>query len=191
MLPEPIVERRFCSQCGQPWSLEDLARFGEQLICASCKDAFVQKLREGVSVSATRQYGGFWRRSVAALVDGSILLAVSISMQEMLTPVVAERDATFQLVIGLVLSFVNLLIGAAYESILIHRYAATPGKMAMGLEVVRADGSAVSLGRAIGRHFAKMISGMVLGIGYLMVAFDAQKRGMHDMMCETRVLKAR
>jgi len=36
-----------------------------------------------------------------------------------------------------------------------------------------------------------MLSGMTLGIGYILAAFDAEKRGLHDMICDTRVIRAR
>ena len=66
---------------------------------------------------------------------------------------------------------------------------ATPGKMVCGLKVINADGTEeISVGKAIGRHFAKMLSGIILYIGYLMAAFDSEKRALHDHMCNTRVI---
>jgi uncharacterized RDD family membrane protein YckC len=62
--------------------------------------------------------------------------------------------------------------------------------MALGLKVIRPGGGPVSLGRAIGRYFAKMLSTVILGIGYIMIGFDSKKRGMHDMICDTRVIHA-
>jgi len=44
------------------------------------------------------------------------------------------------------------------------------------------DGNRIGFGRATGRHFAKIISGIILLIGYLMVAFTQKKQGLHDMM---------
>jgi uncharacterized RDD family membrane protein YckC len=41
----------------------------------------------------------------------------------------------------------------------------------------------------LGRHFAEMLSGILLGIGYLMIAFDDEKRALHDRICDTRVIK--
>ena len=64
----------------------------------------------------------------------------------------------------------------------------TPGKMACGLKIIRSDGSALSYGRAIGRYFATMLSSFTLGIGYLMVAFDDEKRALHDRVADTRVI---
>jgi len=49
----------------------------------------------------------------------------------------------------------------------------------------------VSYGRAAGRYFAKMLSGIIMGIGYIMAGFDSQKRALHDMICDTRVIKSR
>jgi uncharacterized RDD family membrane protein YckC len=62
--------------------------------------------------------------------------------------------------------------------------------MACNIKVVMADGGKVSFARAIGRHFAKFISGMILGIGYIMAGFDDQKRALHDRICDTRVIKS-
>jgi uncharacterized RDD family membrane protein YckC len=62
--------------------------------------------------------------------------------------------------------------------------------MALDLKVVRPDGGPISLGRAVGRYFAKIVSGIILMIGYIMAGFDSEKRALHDMMCDTRVIKA-
>jgi hypothetical protein len=48
---------KYCSECGQPWPQEELARFGDRLICSNCKIAYAQKLREGVASAATFTYG--------------------------------------------------------------------------------------------------------------------------------------
>jgi uncharacterized RDD family membrane protein YckC len=84
---------------------------------------------------------------------------------------------------------VNTLIGAAYEGFFVSRVGATPGKMALSLKVVRPDGGPISLGRAIGRYFAKWLSSITFCIGYILAGFDAEKRAMHDMIVDTRVIK--
>jgi uncharacterized RDD family membrane protein YckC len=61
--------------------------------------------------------------------------------------------------------------------------------MALGLKVVRSDGTKLSNGRIVGRYFAELVSLLVLWIGYIMAAFDDQKRALHDMICDTRVIK--
>ena len=61
-------------------------------------------------------------------------------------------------------------------------------KMALKLKVLRADGSPVGYGIATGRYFSYLISFMPIGIGFLMAAFDEEKRALHDRICDTRVI---
>jgi uncharacterized RDD family membrane protein YckC len=81
-------------------------------------------------------------------------------------------------------------IAVCYDTWFVGKYGATPGKMACKIEVVTADAGQVSYLRAFARHFAKWISGFTLGIGYLMAAFDDQKRSLHDRICDTRVIRS-
>ena len=198
-------ELKYCSECGRPTPPDDLARFGDRLVCPYCKNTFVQKLREGVAPAhAAFQYGGFWMRFVASLIDGIILAVVGtvvnfVAVGSMMpgmgnirpdsTP--EEAFAAIGPVLGMLgLAFlINTAIQCAYESLFISRVGATPGKMVFGMKVVRPDGRPVSLGRAVGRYFAKFLSAMTLMIGYIMAGFDSHKRAMHDMICDTRVIK--
>jgi uncharacterized RDD family membrane protein YckC len=68
---------------------------------------------------------------------------------------------------------------------------ATVGKMVLGLRVVDGQGNRISFLRATGRFFAKILSGMILFIGFLMVAFTERKRGLHDIIADTLVVKVR
>src|SRR5215475_169140 len=63
----------YCAECGRPSSPDELARFGDLLICPVCKDSYAQKLREGVAPAAAVEYGGFWIRFVALIIDRIIL----------------------------------------------------------------------------------------------------------------------
>ena len=65
---------------------------------------------------------------------------------------------------------------------------ATLGKLAIGAKITDAEGKKISFGRATGRHFAKYLSTFLLCVGYIMVAFDDRKRGLHDMIAGTYVL---
>ena len=92
---------------------------------------------------------------------------------------------------GLLIPFVGIMLAAFYYIFFHGKFGATPGKMACGLKVVRADGSKLTYGRAMGRFFGDILSGIILGIGYLMIAFDDEKRALHDRICDTRVIKTR
>ncbi len=62
--------------------------------------------------------------------------------------------------------------------------------MAIRVKVIRTDGSEIGYGRAFLREVpGKFLSGLILGIGYLMIAFDAQKQGLHDKIADTYVIK--
>ena len=77
---------------------------------------------------------------------------------------------------------------AAFEIFFIGKYGATPGKMLMKIKVVTPDGGPVSYGRATGRYFAKMLSAIILYIGFLMAFWDEEKRALHERICNTRVV---
>jgi len=196
---------RYCSQCGRPVPPDQLARFGGTLVCPNCKDSYVQKLREGVApVRPAFHYAGFWIRLVAVLIDGIILGVAGSAVQLLLLgnafrPFTRIRPdappeealAAFGSMMGLlgVSMLVGIVMGASYEGFFVSRVGATPGKMALSLKVVRPNGGPVSLGRAVGRYFAKWLSSITLCIGYIVAGFDAEKRAMHDMIVDTRVIK--
>jgi uncharacterized RDD family membrane protein YckC len=64
----------------------------------------------------------------------------------------------------------------------------TVGKKLMGLRVTDTRGQRIGFGQATGRHFGKMLSGLILGFGFIMIAFTEQKQGLHDQMAGTLVL---
>jgi uncharacterized RDD family membrane protein YckC len=193
-------EIRYCSECGQPVPADELARFGQTLVCPNCKNRYAQKLREGVAPAAAAgryQYAGFWIRVLASLIDSIILGVVNSIIQfTALRPMLGMTDmsndpAAIFAALGAmgVLGSVGLLLACTYEAVFVAQMGATPGKMALGMKVVRPDGSRVDLGRAVGRYFAKLLSMLILCIGYIMVAFDSEKRGLHDIICDTRVVR--
>jgi uncharacterized RDD family membrane protein YckC len=92
--------------------------------------------------------------------------------------------------LGLV-QMLQLAIAVAYEAYFVSTRGGTLGKLALGLRIIRADGSPVPAGLAVGRYFAQWISAIILMIGYIMAAFDDQKRALHDRICETRVIHVR
>ena len=86
---------------------------------------------------------------------------------------------------------IGLAWSIAYDAIFLLRFGATPGKLIFGLRVVQADGRPLSFMRIVARCMAKALTGLTLGIGFLVVAFDEHKRGLHDFICNTRVVKKR
>ena len=133
-------------------------------------------------------YGGFWIRVVAYIIDAIILTIVG-GVLASLFGVSWETDwehydPTFNLV--------SLVIGWLYFALLeSSERGATVGKMVMGLRVVTSDGQRLSFMNATGRYFAKILSAIILCIGFIMVAFTDKKRGLHDIIAGTLVIKTR
>ena len=140
--------------------------------------------------SATTGYGGFWLRVVAYIIDAILLSIVGtvIGMAVGSNPFTADPGAEPDYTGGGISLVVGWLYFALLES---SERGATLGKMALGLRVVTASGGRLGFGQATGRYFAKILSGIILGIGFLMVAFTDRKRGLHDMIAGTLVVKAR
>jgi uncharacterized RDD family membrane protein YckC len=193
----------FCAECGTPTASDELARFGDLLICPACKNQYAQKLREGVAPAVAFEYGGFWIRFLAVIIDSIILMVVGTILQYALLGNVTNRLTppapgtppeqfltVFLGILGIIWAL-NMLVDCLYQSLFIGYLGATPGKMALSLKVVRSDGSPIGLGRSFGRYFAKVVSGLILGIGYIMAGFDSQKRALHDQICDTRVIRTR
>lgn len=182
----------YCSQCGRPYPGEELARFGTALVCANCKDIYAQRIRETGQVAGARVYAGFWIRFVAVLIDTLVLTIVNFAIQSVTATRIKPGDlnnmALLMGSIGLSLA-ISIAIQCLYEAFFLVRFGATPGKMVFGLKVITPEGGSISWGRAIGRFFAKMLSGITLSIGYIMAGFDSEKRALHDYIAGTRVIR--
>ena len=154
-----------------------------------------------VAAVAGRHYAGFWIRFVARVIDG-IILGVVNAIVRLPFMVMFGFGSGIGLRGGLLVApamagvlgislLIGLAIGIAYDVYFLSAHGATPGKMALGLRVIRADGGPISPTLALARHFAEWVSAFILMIGYIMAAFDLEKRALHDRICETRVIYAR
>ena len=189
--PTPPVRQFVCSECGQTFFEDEMIRFNDLRVCAVCKPLFIQKIKEGVPVIGAMDYAGFWTRFAAIAIDGFIMWILNLIIFipiGFLMPTSAENP--FAIISFLpVLMLFQYAVPAAYDTWFVGKYAATPGKMVCKLKVIVADGSRLSYARAFGRHLAKWLSSMILLIGYIMAAFDDEKRALHDRVCETRVIR--
>src|ERR1700693_2550295 len=142
-------------------------------------------------------YGGFWIRVVAAIIDAIILRIVvapvgmifgGLGMAGMMSGI-PHRGLRF---LGGGITIILLIFGSwLYEAFMeSSSYQATLGKMIFGMKVTDLNGNRISFERATGRHFAKWLSGMILGIGYIMVGFTERKQGLHDLLAGTLVRRS-
>lgn len=152
-------------------------------------------------------YAGFWLRLVAHLIDGVI---VSFGMGVLLVPLFFLMGGAAMLaslprhggepnpaVVGGFLMLIFTLAGISVIGQWLYfaylesgEKQATWGKQALNIYVTDLAGNQVSFGRASGRFFAKMISGLIpFGIGYIMAGFTERKQALHDMIASTLALR--
>lgn len=134
----------------------------------------------------TSVYAGFWRRVAAVIIDGLILSVVTVPLTLAFGGGDSYAEAVRSSPASSVTTVVTWLYYALMES---SAKQATIGKMALGIIVTDLEGRRVGFGKATGRYFAKILSGLILGIGFLMVAFTQRKQGLHDILAGTLVIR--
>jgi uncharacterized RDD family membrane protein YckC len=145
------------------------------------------------------RHAGFWWRALALFIDGLILgvlaaivdgagAGLTASMSDGPGQEVAYRvGVTAPQAAGHGTNLlINWLYFAVFES---SRWSATPGKRLLGMVVIDAAGRRISFGRATGRFFAKILSGLIFGIGFMMAGWNERKRALHDMIAGTLVMR--
>ena len=200
----------FCSSCGQPvvalpttpsgvpatYSSPVVAPAGGVPVYASAP----------IAVALPSPYAGFWLRVVAHLIDGLVIGVVFgilcligiafVGMGALRTAIEGLDNPDAGLPIAIIGMFIFVGIAAVFASWIYFAYMesspnqGTLGKMALGLIVTDLEGRRISFGRATGRYFAKVITGMIpFGIGYMMAGFTEKKQALHDMIVGTLVLR--
>ncbi|KLD77621.1 hypothetical protein Y886_14860, partial [Xanthomonas hyacinthi DSM 19077] len=142
---------------------------------------------------------GFWKRAAAYLIDGMLVGVISQTIQIVVFAgflgfsSLGSGSPDFSTPGGIVLLVLVYLVPLTMSALyfgLFHASTrqATLGKMAVGIKVVRPDGSRISVGRGIGRYFGFLLSSLTIFIGFLMAAFTERKQALHDMLCDTLVV---
>ncbi len=147
-----------------------------------------------------QQYGGFWIRFLAFIIDAVIVRIALIPIFVLfgfnfiglraIHGRVGAEDIPW--IAGAASTAALIIFGGQwlYEAVLTSSsWQATVGKKILGLKVTDEAGNRISFARATGRHFAKYISVIILWIGFIMAAFTERKRALHDMIAGTLVMK--
>lgn len=156
-----------------------------------------------------QKYVGFWLRFLAFLIDSILATAVivpilslffgsteSLDLNVLLGSSTGEQvqylmRETFSTTSTLQ-SLLQLVLGALAVILFWISRSATPGKMAIGAEIIDArTGGKPTTGQFIGRYFAYYISMLPLFLGFLWIAFDRRKQGWHDKLAGTVVVRKR
>lgn len=133
-------------------------------------------------------YAGFWLRLVAYIIDMFVLMGAGFVLGMFLFIIAPDLagELESQEVLGFILIGIAWIYYASMES---SSKQATLGKMALGLKVTDLNKKQISFGRATGRFFGKILSRMLLGMGFFMIAFTEKKQGLHDLLAGCLVLK--
>lgn len=174
----------FCPSCGNPVA-EATAfcpRCGARTAPAPPVTATAPAVPPSPTATAGRRYAGFWLRFVAWVIDVLIVVALSWALVFALGLMLP--------VVGLVLAIpASLLMPWLYFALMESSpRQVTLGKQVLGLMVTDLAGQRISFARATGRFFAKILSGLILWIGYIMAAFTERKQALHDLIASCLVV---
>ncbi len=168
----------------------------------------------GYSYAATMQppdhivYAGFWLRFAAFIVD-AIIVGIPLSIvgfvvggtvgftSAMAHPGngngIMDADGNLNpsfIIMEIGLSSFSLVVKWLYYALQESSSAqATLGKRILGLKVTSLDGQRIGFGQATGRYFGKLISSLILCIGFFMAGFTERKQALHDMLASTLVIR--
>ena len=134
-------------------------------------------------------YAGFWKRVAASVID-SLAIGIPVGISAAILGGLAGGGFSSLERFNAVQTLSSYLLGAIAFA-WFHSSAgllATPGKLAIGIKVVRTDGDKITFLRGFGRYWAYLLSSLLLCIGLIMAAFTERKQGLHDLMCDTLVV---
>ncbi|HEY0199545.1 MAG TPA: RDD family protein [Rhodanobacter sp.] len=162
------------------------------------------------TTAALEDYAGFWKRVAAYILDAIIMYIPQLLVQKMLGGDAAKAVLQQAAINGagdphLILAAQQQYYVAMWPAFLImtimtwlyfsicesSAWQGTVGKLALGIRVTNDRGARISFLHATGRYFAKYLSAIILGIGFLMVAWTRRKQGLHDIIAGTLVLNGR
>lgn len=195
-------ETAICAVSGKRYPKREMVQYDGKWISAEHRDQYFQRLREGIPQPGNFVYGGFWIRFVARFLDGIIIGVLGVGLNMIVAFFVLGSPNYFgraslaqgahnRLLFQAISLPLGLCLGIGYACFFVLRWDATPGKMALGLKLVRSNGDKLSAGRIIGRYFAYMLSWLIFMIGMIIAAFDDEKRALHDRICDTRVIRVK
>jgi len=147
------------------------------------------------------EWAGFAERLLAYIIDGLILGAIFVVLSIFLVAGIIggldfsdPRNPELSLgAIGVVLLWLLAIfvVSIVYFPFFWANGGQTPGMRAFGIRVVRdRDGGPVGWGSAFLRLLGYWVSGIVFYVGYVWVFFDSRRRGWHDLIAGTVVVKA-
>ena len=142
-----------------------------------------EKPKNGVPATEVHELAGLVDRVAAYFIDSILILIPLVLVAAILMH--GGNDVPGQLA-----QFVSLTVPVAYHWYFwTRRDGQTPGKFALGIRVVKADGTPMSDTDALIRAIGYNVSAMLFGLGFLWAFFDRNKQSWHDKMARTYVVR--
>ena len=173
-----------CAYSGQTRPISLMVKYGDRWVALEHKEAFLQSLREGAPVARMAgvgelQFVGFWWRVLAMIIDVFVLMlpnmlvalpyyymAIKKALGGGMTPSVDPLHEFKTMDAGMVAAYVfmvlgNMLIPLVYNTLMVGKFGATVGKMAIGARVAKPSGEPLTYLQALGRAGAKLLNMLV------------------------------
>ena len=191
---------KFCNACGSPSAAPAPPAFARPDFGAP---PAVYAQSSGYAPAPAVQYAGFWMRFAAYIIDSIVISAVLLAIAIPLILVLglgaglsaAGGDPNPAAIMALISLYLGFIAAALVGQWLYFAYSessawqATVGKKLLGLRVTDLNGGRIGFGKASGRFFGKILSGMILNIGFIMAGFTEKKQALHDMLASTLVVR--
>lgn len=130
-----------------------------------------------------QDYGGFWRRFLASLLDSVAMLVMALPLLLIWQWAGWSGEDLWLVLFNYGLPAVATVACWAWMQ-------TTPGKWLLGLRLVDAEtGQAPRLSQCLVRYLGYFVSALVLCLGFFWIAWDARKQGWHDKMANTLVVR--
>jgi uncharacterized RDD family membrane protein YckC/ribosomal protein L40E len=196
-LPEAALpDKKICQGCR---AVNDVT----SQYCYKCGLKLPDEATFGVEAAVTV---GFWRRLAAYIIDGifiyiasDLILAVVLFIVSLINPSFGKGFSVTNLLLNPDTAtlptwywwvlFGALIVDIAYWTIAVGWKGRTVGKLMLGIKVVRTDGSRVGYWRAFARFWSYYLCWLTFGVGFLVIAWNRRNRGLHDLICDTMVIK--
>jgi uncharacterized RDD family membrane protein YckC len=182
---------RRCARCGGTFCSNCLVDIGDHPYCAECKTQQLLDARSGVDRTILN-YASVLKRFGAMLLDNLVLCIPNVAVIVIILAATGALDNPDRA--GNWVQVANIpafAFAIGYEALmLILKNGQTLGKMAVGVRVVRVDGSPVTNGQAWGRAAMRAVLGCLIIVDYLPAFFTEEKTTLHDLIAGTRVVDA-
>lgn len=178
----PLNSNLYCQHCGAATS-------SKQELCINCKKLLLHE--------KNLSYAGFWRRFIAALIDGLILALPMTLFWAIFTVVIyAVSESPYfteqwLIIVEILAYIVSIIVGILYfGGMHSSKWQATFGKRLVGIKVIGYNGERISFIKGAARYLATFLSGLILYIGYIMAGITTKKQALHDLIAKTIVVKS-